>query len=197
MPAEHLGQGEQAQRLGGGGAVDDDDVPVAAVGLVRERGEGGDLLDAREGGQLVGDDGVDAHRVEDTEEVVAHDLPVGLDAGVRADREGVQARLDLVGVAPGPGGPQVDVEGVPEAVGGIRRHDERAQAGTGGADRGGGGGRRLADAALAGDEDDAGHGGAQASTRFLSSARAVLMMCFSALRLSIPIIGIVRSTSRW
>ena len=196
VPAEHLGQREQAQGLGGGGAVDDDQVPVAAVGLVGERGEGGDLLGAGQRGELVGDDRVDTHRVEHPEQVVAHDLPVGLDGGVRADRERVQAGLDLGGLAPGARGGEVDVEGVAEAVCRVGRHDQRPQARAGGPDRGGGGGRRLADAALAGHEDDACHGGGQPSARFLSSVRARLMMCFSALRFSRPIIGMVSSTSR-
>ena len=57
VPAEHLGQGEQAQGLGGRGAVDDDEVPVAALGLVGQGGERGDLLGAGQRGELVGDDG--------------------------------------------------------------------------------------------------------------------------------------------
>ena len=71
------------------------------LGLVGERRERGDLLGAGQRGELVGDDGVDTHRVEHPEQVVAHDLPVGLDGGVRPDGEGVQPRLDLGGLAPG------------------------------------------------------------------------------------------------
>ena len=127
VPAEHLGQREQAQRLGGGGAVDDDEVPVAALGLVGQRGERGDLLGAGQRGQLLGDDGVDPHRVEHPEQVVAHHLPVGLDGGVRADGRACSPGSTSVVSRQVRRGGEVDVERVAEAVRGVGGHDQGAQ----------------------------------------------------------------------
>ena len=211
VPGERLGQGEQAQRLGGGRAVDDDEVPWPRLDLRPQLEERGDLVGPRQRGELLGDDGVDAEGAEHAQEVVLHHPPGAVEGVWRADLQGREARARP---RPAPGGAappeprcgwarEVDVEGVAERVGRVGRHDQGLDAGPGGPDSGGGGGRGLSDPALAGEEDDA-HAAnqptvresrPQPSTRFFSSLSAVSMMTFSALRLSIPSIGTLTSTA--
>ena len=107
-----------------------------------------------------------------------------------------QVRCDL-----GRLGADGQAEGVAERVRRVRRQHERAVPGVRRGDRRTGRRRGLADPALAGEEDDP-HSALwlpvrqeRDSTRFLSPFSAVSMMTFSALRLSMPIIGMEMSTA--
>src|SRR5688500_3691521 len=85
-------------------------------------------------------------------------------------------------------------------MGSVGGEHQRALPGSGGERRRTGGTGGLADAPLAGEQDDPdahGSGSAQpsASTRFFRPFNAVSMMTFSALRRSMPIIGMLSSTA--
>ena len=208
VPAEDLGEGEQAQRLGARGAVDDDEIPVAGVDGERQGQEGMDLVGSGERDEFVGDDRVHVQALEDAEQVVAHDVPVGLDVGVVVHRQDGEpagrprdTHRDIGAAAPVPGRGQIDVEDVAQGVRGIRGEDQDTMTAGGGSDGHRRGRGRLAHAPLAGDEQDSSAAGRFGhafidSTRFFNSLSAVSMMTFSALRFSMPIMGILRSTSR-
>ena len=187
VPAERLRQREQPQRLRGGGAVDDHDVPLPRAGLLAELEEGEDLLRAGDHGQLLGRDRVDTGDVEDREQVVLdlgprlleaelgvdllHEEPVGHLGGLRAHRL---------------------PEGVGQRVGRVGRQDQRAVAGRRGECGRAGCHRRLADPALAREEQDPHE---SCSTRFFRPLSAVSIRIFSPLRLSMPISGMERSSA--
>ena len=158
--------------------------------LVAQLEERDHLLGAGEDRELLSGDRVDAGGVENRQQVALDLRPGLLEAPLDVDLLHVQPLLQ-------PRRLRADrlPEGVPEGVGRIRREDERPMAGSGC------GGRRtrrrggLADAALAGEEDDPQRQPSD-STRFFSPFSAVSMMTFSALRFSIPIIGMEMSTAR-
>ena len=94
-------------------------------------------------------------------------------------------------------GPTAVAERVGQRVRGVGGEHQRALPGASGEGRRTGRRGGLADAALAGEQDDP-HGTARQpsdSTRFLRPLSAVSMMTFSALRLSMPIIGMEMSTA--
>ena len=64
MPRERLGQREQPQRLGGGCAVDHDEVPGPGLHLRAQLQQGHDLVGSRQRGQLLAHHGVDAEGAE-------------------------------------------------------------------------------------------------------------------------------------
>ena len=66
---ERLRQREQPQRLGGGRAVDDDEVPVVGERVQPQLEQREHLLGARDDGQLLGGDRVHAGGVEHREQV--------------------------------------------------------------------------------------------------------------------------------
>ncbi len=210
IAADLGGQGEQPERFGGGGHVDDDHVPVARGVFGAQRVQQREVLGAGEFGEFVLVEGAGAEQVEgragpllEGEEFLAETV-----AGV--DAQGVQARRYRGGCAGAEGGAQHRFRRA--AVGG-EQECPRAPAGAG---QGGRGGERgAARAAGARDEDDAhaqsflassglGRAGGPAawsagplSTRFFSPASARSMMTFSALRLIMPSIGILTSTVSW
>ena len=47
VAGQHVGQRQQPDRLGGGGAVDDHDVPLVGLGVALDVGQGEDLVEAR------------------------------------------------------------------------------------------------------------------------------------------------------
>src|SRR5262249_33569256 len=93
------------------------------------------------------------------------------------------------------------VEGVGQRMGGVGREHDRPKAGVGAAQGRGSRRGRLADPALAGEQQDPRavapcRGHADSTCRF-SSRRAVPMILPSARRLTKPGMGTMRSTSRW
>ena len=116
-----------------------------------------------------------------------------------ADLKGGKARLDIddwVGVIGS--GRQHNAQGITQGVSCIGRHDQSLDSRTGRLYRGGRGRRRLTDTTLAGKEHDShemSERRPKISARFFSSFSAVSMMTFSALRLSIPSMGILTSTA--
>ena len=197
VPAERLGQGQQPQGLGGRGAVDDDHVPVAADHVVAQLEQGEHLLGARDDGQLLGGDRVDPGRVEHRHQVALDLAPGPLEAALRVDLVHPQVRWPPRSARGRPAQP----EGVAEGVRRVRGEHQGAVPGARGERGRAGGAGGLADPALAGEQDDAnGHGQLQRaqrsdSTRFFRPFSAVSMMTFSALRRSMPIIGMLRSTA--
>ena len=193
VPAERLGQGEQPQGLGGGGAVDDQHVPLPRPRLCADLEERQHLLGAGDDGELLGRDGVDAGDVEHAQEVALDVAPRLLEPLLRVDVLHPQVGRDLGGLPRGG-----HRQGVGERVGGIGRQHERPVPGRRGGTRGGRGERRLPDAALAGEEEDPhpGPGCQSDSTRFLRPFSAVSMRIFSPLRLSMPISGMLTSRAR-
>ena len=173
VPGERLGQGQQAQRLGGGGAVDDDQVPQPRLDLGRAA-RAGPAPPRRRAARS-------APRRPPGRRRPRRGRRPG-SPGPRATTDGprrraltcerVQARLDLDRLLGAARGVEVDPEGVAEGVRRVGGHDQRLDAGTGGLDGGGRGGGRLADTALAGEQEnrmDGRHPGA-ASPRRASSA---------------------------
>ena len=79
MPGQRLGQGQQPQRLGGGCAVDDDEVPTARLRPAAQLQQSRDLLRAGQRRQLLRDDRIDAYGVEDLQQVVLYDAPLATD----------------------------------------------------------------------------------------------------------------------
>ena len=165
VPAERLGQREQPQRLGGGRAVDDDDVPVVRRRVQPQLEQRQHLLGARDDGQLLGGDRVDAGDVEHREQV-ALDLGPGLlepQLGVDLLHEQVVGATSAR--APGPTGRR---RSVGQRVRGVGRQHQGAVPGRGGERGGAGGDGGLADAALAGEQEDA-HGRASALSQRLDA----------------------------
>ena len=114
-----------------------------------------DLVGAGELGQLVGHHRVDTQPLEHGQEIVLHRPPGTPDAVSSTELQGGQAGLDLdhrVGVVRR--GHQVNTQRVTERVRRIGRHDQGLDALTGSLHGGCRGCRRLADAALAGEEND-------------------------------------------
>ena len=68
VPAEHVGQREQPQRLGRRCAVDHDDIPFTAVGVVGQVGEGEHLVEPGHDGELLGLDALDPGPGQDLEQ---------------------------------------------------------------------------------------------------------------------------------
>ena len=195
VPAERLRQRQQSQGLRRGSAVDHDHVPAVTDRVGPQLEERQHLLGTRDHGQLLRGDRVDTGRVEHRHQVALDLAPGPLEAALRVDLLDPQPRLDLGRL--GPERCRTGAEGVAERVCRVGRHDQGPPPGTRGERRRTGGGGGLADPALAGEEDDA-HEVTPAqrdSTRFFRPFSAVSMMTFSALRLSIPIIGIDTSTA--
>ncbi len=181
VAGEGLGEREQPQR------VDDHRLPRARVREPVHLGEREELLDAGQDGQLLRVELVDSGAREDRAEVAAQVVPGVVDEVARVDLGGEQSRVHF-----GRSAAERDAERVAEGVRGVGRDDQRLAAVRGELGGGGGGQRRLADAALAGEEQDARH--PAFSTRRLSSLRAVSMIIFSALRRKRPIIGTTSCT---
>ena len=85
VPAHDLGQRQEPQRLGGGSAIDDETVVVAAldVGLHIDQGE--DLVETRDHGELFGLDRLGASPVHQLDHVVLDLAPVVLEPLLRVD----------------------------------------------------------------------------------------------------------------
>jgi hypothetical protein len=144
-----FGQREQAKRLGRGRAVDDEQVVLAAldVGLHVDQRE--DLVQARDHRELLRLDRLDPGPVHHLDEVVLDLAPVGLQPALRVDLLGPQVLGDRGRVLA-----DLQVERVRQRVGRIRAHDERPVTGGGRSNGGGRRDRRLAHAALAGEQED-------------------------------------------
>ena len=112
-------------------------------------GEGEDLVEAGDDRELLGLEPVDAGPAEDLAEVALDLVPALLHALLRVELLAPQVVGDRRGQRS-----ERHVEGVGERVGRIGGQHDRAQPGVGAADRGGRGGGGLADAALAGEEED-------------------------------------------
>ena len=202
VPAQRLGQREQAQGLRRGRAVDHDDVPAVRRDLVAQLEQRQHLLCAGQHGELLGGDRVDARRVQNRAQVVLDLRPGALEPALGVDLLHPAARLDLDRL-----GAHRHRERVGQRVRGIGGQHQGAQPGAPGQHRSAGGRRGLADAPLAGEQQNP-HpvtlvACARAdrarqptdSTRFFRPLSAVSMMTFSALRRSMPIIGMETSTA--
>lgn len=88
-------QREQAQGLGGRGAVDDDDVPAAGERMQAQLEERQHLLGAGDDGQLLGRDRVDPGHVEHREQVALDVGPGLLEAQLCVDLLHVEPVGDL------------------------------------------------------------------------------------------------------
>ena len=155
------------------------------------------LLGAGDDGQLLGRDRVDPGGVEHRQQVALDLAPGPLEAALGVDLVHPQA----VGRPRSARGPTGSPKASPsECAASVESTSVRCPRAGGERGRAGGGGG-LADPALAGEQDDAhAHGRlprAQPSdsTRFFRPLSAVSMMTFSALRRSMPIIGMLRSTA--
>ena len=132
------GRLSRRMRLGRRGAVDDQDVPVAGLGVGLDVAEGEDLVEAGDHRQLLGLDGVDAGPVEHLDQ-----LRLDLAPGLLHPVLGVEllAREPLVADRRRRAAPSSTVEAVGQRVGRVGGHDEGAQPGVGAPQRGGGGDR--------------------------------------------------------
>jgi hypothetical protein len=204
ISAHGLGEGQQPQGLGRRAAVDHDDVPGAGLRCALHRGECEQLLDTGQDRQLVRDQLVDARPGQHRGEVVAQPAPRTLEQCPGVDVRGEQAAdpVDLRRLAA-----ELGLQCVAQRVGRVRGDGQRLAAGPremGGRRRGEGG---LADPTLAREQHHPHRtrvnaaripwwcGQAAPSTRRLRPLSAVSMITFSALRRSIPIIGMFRSTA--
>ena len=153
------------------------------------------LLGAGDDGQLLGRDRVHAGRVQHRQQVALDLAPGPLEPALGVDLVHPEAVVDLRS-APAP---TAHAEGVAERVRRVGGQHQGAAPRRGGEGRRTGRGGGLADSAFAGEQEDAhGHespGQPSDSTRFFSPFSAVSMMIFSALRRSMPIIGMLRSTA--
>ena len=178
-----------------GRAVDDDQVPPART-LAWSRTSSSASTSSAPGQhrELLGRDRVDAHRVEDRQQVGLDLAPGPLEAPLRVDLLHVE-----VGVDPGRLRPDRRVERVAERVRGVGAEHQGAASAQRTERRRAGGGGGLADTTLAREQENAHRPAAQAkdSTRRLRPLRAVSMMTRSPLRLSMPIIGMAMSTLSW
>ena len=156
-----LGQGEEAKRLAGRRRVDDDHVVQAGVVVVGDPEQRPDLVHAGQDRHLLGHDLVEASPAQDRCGVLLDPSPVARDVveDVRLLRPQVRRDLERHGA-------ELAVERVAEAVGDVGRHHDRAVAAVGAGERGGGGDARLADAALSGVDEDAGHAAPARGPRF-------------------------------
>ena len=163
--------------------------------MVAQLEQGQHLLGTRHHGELLGGDRVEARGLEHREQVALDVRPRLLEPQLRVHLLHPEPLLDLDRLAQR-AGRRRDAQGVGQRVGGIGREHERAVPGRGGEGGRPRGERRLADAALAGEQEDphgrrAGQG--SDSTRCLSPFSAVSMRIFSPLRLIIPMSGIETS----
>ena len=149
-PAGDVGERQQAQRLAGRRAVDDDHVPVARLVVALELQEAEELVGARGDGELLGRDAVDALAHEQVAEPVLHRRPVAFHLVLGGDLLAEEVRIDAGGLAF-----ERRLERVGERVRRVRRHHQRAGARGGAAARGARGDRRLAYPAFTGVEDRA------------------------------------------
>ena len=196
VPAQRLGQREQPQGLGRGRAVDDDHVPAARAGVQAQLEQSEHLLGAGDHRHLLGGDRIHPGGIENRQQVALDVGPGLLEPQLGVDLMDEQPVGDLGRLCVHPTRGAVGVGQRVRRVGG---QDERPEP-AGGGERGrAGGDGRLADTALAGEEDDA-HAraplpGDQApdSTRFLRPFNAVSIRIFSPLRFSMPISGMETS----
>jgi hypothetical protein len=149
-PARDVREGEQAQRLTSGSAVDDHGVVLRGLVVAAQREQAEQLVEAGRHRQLFGGDPIDAAREQDVAEPVLDRRPVPLQLVLRVHLLAPQPLRHRRRLAA-----ELDAERVREAVGGVGREHDRAQAVRRAAPRRGRGDRRLADAALAGVEDRA------------------------------------------
>ena len=189
VAGEDVGERQEPDRLSGGRAVDDHDVPLARLCERLDVGEGEDLVESGDHRQLFGLEPVDARPAEDLAQVALDLVPALLHPLLRVELLPPQ----VVGHGRGQR-PQGHVERIGQGVGRIGGDDDRAKARIGTPHGGGRGGRGLADAALPGEEEDPRH---RASTCARSSRSAVWMIFCSARRFTNVGSGMMRSTARW
>jgi hypothetical protein len=107
-PRQHLGEREEPQRLGGRRAVDDQQVETVVVGQPGQVGEGDDLLETGEQGELFGLDATHTGPVEHGRQIAAEITPLLFEAP-----EGI----DLLAIQPGGQLARTVTERQPERVG--------------------------------------------------------------------------------
>ncbi len=205
VPAERLRQREQAQRLGRGRAVDDDDVPLVGEGVQPQLEQGQHLLGTGDDRELLRGDRVHARDVQHRQEVALDLGPGLLEAQLGVDLVHEEPLGDLLRLRA-----HLSTERVGQRVRRVGGQHQGPVTGRRGQGRGAGGHGGLAHPALAGEEHDArrGHGSSGSgawcgrvrggrqerdSTRCLSPLSAVSIRIFSPLRFIRPIIGIATS----
>jgi hypothetical protein len=95
VPGQRPRQREQPQRLAGGRAVDDDEVPEPGVDLLAQREQRQHLLRAGQHGELLGLQRVDAGAGQHVDEVALDVAPGALEGRLRVDLHAVQPGVDL------------------------------------------------------------------------------------------------------
>ncbi len=147
VPVHDLGQGEQPERLGGGGAVHDQDVVVAALHVRLHVDQREDLVEPGDHRQLFGLDRLGARPVHQRDGVLLDLAPVVLQPLLRVDLLGPEVRDHLRR-------PCADrrLERVRQRVGGVGRHDHRPSPGRCGPHGGRRGHGGLPDPALPGEQ---------------------------------------------
>ncbi len=196
--------GDDAQHIRRRRAVDDDQIPVLLPGELGDLGQREQFLHPGQPGELGRVQGaeVDAVIVIGPRQHPRHIPEPILQQGKGIDLDDIESGRD--GDHPGHRAGivrEAETQCVAERMGLIDRGDQHPLPGLYRRDGRRAGQCRLTDSALADEQFEPGRDGCpavrgpgQPSTRFLSSLRAVSVITFSALRLNIPIIGMVRST---
>lgn len=150
IAAELLGQGEEHERLGNGGQVDDEEVVGLGERGVAQGAQQGEFLGAGQGGDLLRVQRGGAEEVERGGRALleGHEAVAEARGGVRSP--GGEAGCGLDGAGAGR-----DAEYGTEGVGAVGAEHEGAAAPAGGVQRGGRGDGGPAGAAGAGDQDGA------------------------------------------
>ena len=148
-----LGQTEKTERLAGRRCVDDDDVELATVVVLGDPEQAGELVHPGQDAHLLGHHVVEAAPPQNARYVRLDRAPVLIDVVEDLGLLAPQVRAES-----GRLGSERTVEGVGEAVRRVRRQDDRPMAAIGREQTGRGGHAGLADAALAGVDDDPSHG---------------------------------------
>jgi hypothetical protein len=149
-PARDVGEGQQAQRLAGRRAVDDDaaEAPLLVVALDLQQAE--ELVHPGRDGELLGADAIHAALEQHLAQPVLHRGPVALHLVLGGDLLGPQPLADRRRLAA-----HLHLEAVGQRMGRIGRQHDGVDALRGGDPRGGGGDRGLADSSLARVQDGA------------------------------------------
>ena len=176
VPAQDLGEREQAEGLGGRGAVDHDHVVLPGSGMTVHLEKGEELVHPGEDEELLGLDAAGSAPIEHVHQLTADRAPVAVELALGVDLLAVEIGNDLARV-----GSQAHGKGIGERMGRVGGGDQCPMTGVGCSQRRAGGDGGLAHSSLAGDEDDP-HAQTVPVTLLRSPRRAVVTIWFSACR---------------